>query len=169
MRATTAAAASEDARTGAQGLPQRRIGGSIRCMTMASVEETTHWVFGEHRTLLAAIRGVEGMVERERAPTGDVARRIRELADLFAAHVEEEEKSPLYTEYPARFPSLKLDELKAQHGPILAALRAAADESEHAIDLTLDSPLSIKIRGAIADVRTHEAKEAAAVQQIRED
>ena len=132
------------------------------------VEKTGQWVFAEHRALLASIRGVEALVERETTSTGDLARRLAELAEVFATHAAQEERSALYSEFPSRYPALHLDALAAEHAGLIETLREVATACESALELRLDSPLSIRIRAAIADLRSHEAREAAAVQQLRE-
>jgi hypothetical protein len=127
-------------------------------------------VMEEHGELLAAVRGVEAFVESAPRATGDIARRLDELATLLHAHVVDEEKSALYLEYPQLYPSLgdELRRLRASHEPLIASLRELARACSSATALDLDAPLSIRIRTAIASLRQHEAAEADAIRRIRE-
>jgi hypothetical protein len=120
-------------------------------------------VLDHHRTLLADARGVESLVESELAATGDAARRLRRLEEDFTAHVLEEERSRLYTEVPQSHPDLapRIETLASQHAPILAELRSLARACDHATSLPFDSELSVRIRRMIAELRAHEAAEAA--------
>lgn len=127
------------------------------------------WVIDEHRELLASVRGVESIVETSTAPaSGDVARRLEELAEQFAKHTEQEEQTPLYRDYPAQYPDHRADlqTLRGDHAAIGAVLRELATEAAHAKDVSLETELSTRIRAALAELRRHEAAEASIVQQV---
>jgi hypothetical protein len=133
------------------------------------VDEVSRAMMEDHGELLGAIRAVEAMVDSASRATGDVARRLHDLAELWEAHVVEEEAAPLYTEYAERYAPVagELTRLKASHPVMLGELRSLARACDSAETLELDSPLSIRIRTAIATLRQHEASEAAAIQRIR--
>jgi hypothetical protein len=133
------------------------------------IDDVSRMVMSDHRELLAAVRGVEAMVDSASRATGDVARRIDELVALLQAHVADEEASPLYRECPQRYPQLRarLESLEAAHAPLLDELRALVGACDAASQLELDSPLSIRIRTAIASLRAHEAAEAAVLGELQ--
>lgn len=127
------------------------------------------WVIDEHRDLLATLRGVETIVETSPAPaSGDVARRLEQLAEQFARHTEQEEQTPLYRDYPGQYPSLRgtLEGLRQDHGTLDQELRALAAEAARATSVGLETTLSTRIRAALAQLRRHEAAEASVVQQL---
>jgi hypothetical protein len=134
------------------------------------IDDVSRMVMNDHRELLAAARSVEAMVDSESRATGDVARRIEELAGLLRDHITDEEASPLYREYPQRHPGVReeLERLKAAHAPLVEELAELARACDGAADLELDSPLSIRIRAAIASLRAHEAAEADVIQKLRD-
>jgi hypothetical protein len=127
------------------------------------------WVIDEHRELLATLRGVETIVEASTAPaSGDVARQLEQLAEQFARHTEQEEKTPLYRDYPDQYPSHRaaLEGLLHDHGSLDAELRALAAEAAKAPSVGLETTLSTRIRAALAELRRHEAAEASLVQEL---
>ena len=127
------------------------------------------WVIDEHRDLLALVRGVEAIVESTAAPaSGDVARRLEELATLFAQHTEKEEQTPLYRDYPQQHPDHReaLETLRGDHAALGGMLRELATEAAHATDVGLETELSTRIRTTLAELRRHEAAEASIVQQV---
>ncbi len=131
--------------------------------------EVGQWVVNEHRNLLSTVRGVEAIVEAPTAPaTGDVARRLDELAQLFESHAEQEERTSLYREFPRAHPehAATLEELQREHAVLVRELRVLTELTEHAPSLGLETPLNIRIRTALAQVRRHEAAEAAVVQAL---
>jgi hypothetical protein len=122
----------------------------------------------EHRELLAMLRSIETIVEGQPHPaTGDLARKLAELAQAFEAHLLPEEESALYTWLPTNFAGLtdELDHCKQQHAPLLATLHQLAQRAEHAESAELDSELSVHIRTAIASLRQHEAAESGLLQR----
>jgi hypothetical protein len=132
------------------------------------IEELTRTMMDDHAELLAALRGVEAMVESSTPATGDLARRLDELTALLRSHIAEEEASPLYVEYAKRDPELgeELQRLKAGHPDLLAELRSLSRACDAAPRLPLGGKLSIRIRKAVASLREHEAAEADAMRRI---
>jgi hypothetical protein len=133
------------------------------------MDEVRGMVMDDHRDLLSALRGVEALVESASCATGDVARRLAALAQLLAEHIAEEERSALFRDYPSRYPQVRdeLLRLQAAHAPMLTELRELSVASESANRLELDSPMSIRIRTAIAALRQHEAAEADVLARLR--
>jgi Hemerythrin HHE cation binding domain len=122
----------------------------------------------EHRSLLAMLRAVETLVEAQPHPaTGDLARKLAELARTFEAHVDPEEESALYQWMPATFTELdeELRECRDQHGPLVIALEQLARKAESATSVELDSELSVQIRSVVASLRHHEAAESSLLQR----
>ena len=107
------------------------------------------------------------MLESSSPTHGDLARRLTTLADTLKEHTREEEVSDLYVWLPVEFRELRgeLRELRAQHAPLVAALRALAEEVPRADEVVLNSELSIGIRETVADLRAHETRECRVVQR----
>jgi hemerythrin HHE cation binding domain-containing protein len=137
-----------------------------------------HWIArtikqtaDEHSELLAKTRAIESLVEgMHYPPPGDVARKLRALAEHLAAHIDEEEKSPLYTTVPEKVPELR-DEIalrRGEHVPLMIALRQLTVEAERAHDASMASALGMRIRSAVAAVRQHEAGESSILHRLRE-
>lgn len=122
----------------------------------------------QHRSLLAALRGLETMVEATLPAQGDLERRLNTLGDTFSAHIEEEEAGDLYQWAPAEFSAEKkeLDQLRAQHQPIVDTVRELAVKTRSAENMETSSDLSIQIRSLIADIRQHEARESAVIARL---
>jgi hypothetical protein len=135
----------------------------------ASIDDMGRNLMDEHRDVLSAVRAVEAMVEASVRATGDVARKLDALAEMFATHIADEEASALYSIYPERYSEVEqvLRSLQAEHRPLIEQLRQAARDCNGATSLDFDSPLSIRIRKTIAALRRHEAAEAEAIQEIR--
>lgn len=137
--------------------------------TPSDTDPVARWVIEEHRALLATMRGVEVIVEASTAPaSGDVARQLEQLAEQFARHTAQEEQTPLYRDYPDRYPDHRaaLGQLRRDHEVLDAELRALAAEAARTPAVGLETTLSTRIRAALAELRRHEAAEASLVQQI---
>jgi hypothetical protein len=122
----------------------------------------------DHARLLSVVRGVEQLVESSvYPPSGDVARKLYDLAMQFSDHVQHEERSALYTWIPQRFANLRdeVERERRQHAPLVASLHGLAEEAEHALDVRLPTELSVRIRAAIARLRAHEANESSLLQR----
>jgi hypothetical protein len=122
----------------------------------------------DHRQLLAQLRALETILECHPQPaTGDVARKLAELAAAFAAHVPPEEKSDLYNWLPANFADLadELGRCREQHAPLLMSLDQLTTKAESAISAELDTELSVQIRSMVAALRQHEAAESSVLQR----
>jgi len=122
----------------------------------------------EHRALLGAVRAVEADLEGPAiTSTGNLARKLRALADICQEHSEQEERSEVMTWFMATFDDLRADmeRLNQEHAPMLAAVREQAKACESARKVELMSPLAIAIRSAVAALRVHEAAESALVRR----
>lgn len=131
--------------------------------------QVRQWVVDEHRDLLSMVRGVEAILESPAAPApGDVARRIEDLAEHFASHAEQEERSPLYRDFPQAYPDHRqtLEALQRDHTKIVGELRELAKTVETAPAVGLETKLSTRVRAVVAEIRRHEASEASIVQEL---
>lgn len=125
----------------------------------------------EHGRLLGAVRAVEADLEGPSATsTGNLARKLRTLADTFEAHCRAEEASQATSWIARTFPPLSGDlaRLIEQHGPLIAALRDQSAACEAASDVELMSALAVRIRTIVAAVRQHEAAESTLLMQALE-
>ena len=134
-----------------------------------NVQELKDLVERQHRPLLGALRGLETMIEASPPPAqGDLERRLNSLADVFEAHVEEEESGDLYQRIPAISGDVEteLEELRAQHTPIAETIRQLAVDTRSAETVLPSTELSVRIRTVIADIRQHEARESALIHKL---
>ena len=125
----------------------------------------------QHGPVLNALRGLEAMLETMPPPAqGDLERRLNKVADTLEAHISEEESGDLFRWLPAGFEDERdeLESLQAEHPDLIARLRDLAVACRSADTVDLQSELSIEIRSAVAQVRTHEAREAALVNALFE-
>jgi hypothetical protein len=134
------------------------------------IQRTIFETAAEHAELLARARAVEQLIETTHyPPPGDVARKLRALADYLATHIAEEEESALYTTIPNIHPELRkeLENRKGEHGPLLVAVRQLAADADQAHDVSMASALGTRIRSAIAALRQHEAGESSLLHRAR--
>lgn len=133
------------------------------------VQELKDSVEREHRPLLAALRGLETMLEASPPAQGDLERRLNGLADLFEAHAKEEEAGDLYEWATATTGDVKqeLEELCSQHSPIVETIRQLAVDTRSAETVSPSTDLSVRIRATIADIRQHEARESGLIQKLK--
>ena len=135
------------------------------------IARTIKQATNEHSELLAQTRAIENLVEgMHYPPPGDVARKLRGLAEHLAAHIDEEEKSPFYTTVPEKVPELRdeIERRRLEHVPLMISLRQLADDADHAHDASMASPLGTRIRSAVAAIRQHEAGESSILHRLRD-
>jgi hypothetical protein len=133
-----------------------------------TAERTQSSIMTDHQAILGIVRGVEQMVEVGTRATGDLARQIAELADVWTRHLHEEEASPLYRDYPTMYPALaaELERLVSEHAPISAQLQELVAACDHAERIEFADPLATRIRAVVAALRRHEAAEVDALHRI---
>lgn len=119
----------------------------------------------QHKTLLAALRGLEAMLETSPPAQGDLARRLNAMADILEDHIAAEEAGDLFKWLPkARgWQKSEIDALRKEHAGLVAAFRQLASETRGAPSVGLETELAVGVRSAIARVREHEARESAVV------
>ena len=119
----------------------------------------------QHKTLLAALRGLEAMLETSPPAQGDLARRLNAVADILEDHIAGEEAGDLFKWLPIARSSRKgeIEALRQEHPGMVAAFRQLANETRGAPSVGIETELAVGVRSAIAKVREHEARESAVV------